>query len=72
MQVGEVVALLGGAGLPDMVGIGGEVSRNRGSTVESRQLSGRHVLAEGALRHAGVDEVFKEGGSRTGCGKRDK
>ena len=56
MEVGEEVALLGGAGLG---GVGGEV---RGHGVVEEQVALRHVLAEVALHHAGVDEVFEEGG----------
>ena len=72
VEVGEVVALLGGAGLGSL---GCEV-RGHG-VVEFRQLSGRHVLAEVAIHHAGVDEVFEEGigsgaGSSIGFGKLDE
>ena len=50
VEVGEGVALLGGAGLR---GVGVEV---RGQGVVQAQVALRHVLAEGALHHAGVDE----------------
>ena len=56
VEVVEEVALLGGAGLE---GVGGEV---QGHGVVEEQVAFRHVLAEGALHHAGVDEVFAEGG----------
>ena len=56
VEVGEEVALLGGAGLG---GVGGEV---RGHGVVEEQVALRHVLAEVTLHHAGVDEVFEEGG----------
>jgi hypothetical protein len=56
VEVCEELALLGGAGLG---GGGGEV---RGHSVVEEQVALRHVLAEIALHHAGVDEVFEEGG----------
>ena len=56
---------MGGAGLG---GVGGE-SRGHG-VVEYRQLSGRHVLAEGALHHAGCDEVFEEDGGQAAASSR--
>jgi hypothetical protein len=34
----------------------------RGDGVVEEQIAIRHVLAEIALHHAGVDEVFEEGG----------
>jgi hypothetical protein len=65
VEVGEEVALLGGAGLGS---VGGKV---RGHGVVEEQVALRHVLAEVTLHHAGVDEVFEEGGgSMTGSGIR--
>ena len=57
LRIGWLGALLGGAGLG---GVGGEV---RGPGVVEEQLALRHVLAEVALHHAGVDEVFEERGN---------
>ncbi len=69
VEVGEEVALLGGAGLG---GVGGEVW---GHGVEE-QVAHRHGRPEGALHHAGVAEVFEAGGgsgagSGLGSGKWD-
>ncbi len=56
VEVGEEVALLGLAGR-------WIVSREaRGQGVVEEQVALRHVLAEVALHHGGVDEVFEEGG----------
>ena len=70
-EMREEAALLGCAGLG---GVGGEV---RGHGVVEEQVALRHVLAEAALQHAGVDEVFEEGGgsgadSGIGFGKLDE
>jgi len=71
VQVGEEVALLRLAGRWI---VGGEV---RGHSIVEEQVALRHVLAEVALHHTGVDEVFEEGGgcgagSGIGFGKDDK
>ena len=61
---GEEVGAVGGEAeeaVADGVagGVGGEV---RVHGVVEEQIALRHVLAEVALHHPGVDEVFEEGG----------
>ena len=64
VEVGEGVALLCLAGPWIVVG---EVRR---LGVVAEQVALHHGRPEGAFHHAGVDEVFDEGGSGAGSGIR--